>query len=1132
MDIEFVIPIKKEDLLLTEGTQYNVKKIDINEAWKHFGACKKSISEKGCESIVDNFDVLFSILYESQDISFSQLQELWDCAINPFLEDFHRFVQEALRNVSAENRNSYINTLKMVTYICTMFIRTYEEKVSHSADNLIADKKAKGSKSKSKTSKYDTWDWNNSKKNALSVFSGILQENLNNLWDPPVAEEQFVNVIANCCYKVFENPEITQAKLKPLKDCLSQVLAVLVTQYNHGLTFVPQCVQLLKNHEHSAVPLSNAVQVMVNDFNCASVLNKVLREMTEAVRDEDLQGFGKSVATFITNLSENFPQILCPCVNVLSKCLAFEPYVVRNAVLTSFTDILLKCFASDDLSNDNKKIRDTLLKCMHNHLRDQSSYVRSKVLQLWAKLAQAHLIPVDVYMPVLRTAKARLTDSSSHVVKSAIQFFIAVLKDNIYAGKFNLPELRSQLSKAKEILKNLQSKQVLPKEQIWKLLEADLAIHLNREVEKEQEETETASSEGVAIEEAMVVIAQLLQQRLFAEAFSLLKACEVQFPESLEIRVNMDRSDEVEYYIATFQKIFMNSASNFNPHLEEYEKQKLVINYLEDTIAFALLVSEAAKDIERPLFGQSSMEAVEAIEFFTTAYQFSAGDSRRVIKEMIPLIWSRTPGIKEAIIEAFKNLYVESSQTTSKGKAMQAAKRLIKLLKELDQDQKSGLEELIHSWFQNNDLDKEFIQVLWEIFSKRLPQFNEDDSVGAIIILNTISEKNPLIVSLNLQVLIDNGLLKSDNLLLIEYVCNMISKISQNKADNGKCLRLSPDHELFHVVTDKVIGKYLDTPLQGYMALCSSVVKMIFKACWNPMKISDRLLKDMYNKLLENGKEEKNDGEKETITYNEGMLTSLFHVYGETIFRKWQYIDKDVYIALRKQVNAPQNDESTLEEEFETEVQEAANDALLNSINEVCEVFLDVEDSLDCYLHKLLVKVCFGIVSSNRSTSSNLQTVAVSTLAKLMMASSSFCENNIQVLVTIIEKASFETVRANAVLGIGDLIMRFPNILDPWTNHLYGRLKDSSSVVRLHTVVVLSHLITREMIKVRGQIAELCLCLEDPEPSISVRVRSLLKILSQKGNALYNVVPDIISRLSNPEREDPVLMPAFNRILK
>lgn len=57
----------------------------------------------------------------------------------------------------------------------------------------------------------------------------------------------------------------------------------------------------------------------------------------------------------------------------------------------------------------------------------------------------------------------------------------------------------------------------------------------------------------------------------------------------------------------------------------------------------------------------------------------------------------------------------------------------------------------------------------------------------------------------------------------------------------------------------------------------------------------------------------------------------------------------------------------------------------------------------------------------------------------------------------------------------------------------------------------------REMVRVRGQISELALCLIDKDTQIRQDVKQFFKALSQKGNALYNVMPDILSRLTDPD---------------
>ena len=53
--------------------------------------------------------------------------------------------------------------------------------------------------------------------------------------------------------------------------------------------------------------------------------------------------------------------------------------------------------------------------------------------------------------------------------------------------------------------------------------------------------------------------------------------------------------------------------------------------------------------------------------------------------------------------------------------------------------------------------------------------------------------------------------------------------------------------------------------------------------------------------------------------------------------------------------------------------------------------------------------------------------------------SSEFCEAHLQLLFTILEKAPQATIRANTIVAVGDLTFRFPNLIEPWTSHLYAR---------------------------------------------------------------------------------------------
>lgn len=89
-------------------------------------------------------------------------------------------------------------------------------------------------------------------------------------------------------------------------------------------------------------------------------------------------------------------------------------------------------------------------------------------------------------------------------------------------------------------------------------------------------------------------------------------------------------------------------------------------------------------------------------------------------------------------------------------------------------------------------------------------------------------------------------------------------------------------------------------------------------------------------------------------------------------------------------------------------------------------------------------------------------------------------EANLRLLFTVVENASSQTVRSNCTIALGDLAVRFPNLVEPWTEHMYARLRDSSVSVRINAILVLSHLILNEMMKVcmNNYLTYFCISME------------------------------------------------------
>ena len=63
---------------------------------------------------------------------------------------------------------------------------------------------------------------------------------------------------------------------------------------------------------------------------------------------------------------------------------------------------------------------------------------------------------------------------------------------------------------------------------------------------------------------------------------------------------------------------------------------------------------------------------------------------------------------------------------------------------------------------------------------------------------------------------------------------------------------------------------------------------------------------------------------------------------------------------------------------------------------------------------------------------------------------------------------------------------------------LFDRLRDESGHVRKNTLMVLTHLILNDMVKVKGQISEMATCLEDKDNRISDLAKLFFLELSKK----------------------------------
>jgi condensin complex subunit 1 len=86
---------------------------------------------------------------------------------------------------------------------------------------------------------------------------------------------------------------------------------------------------------------------------------------------------------------------------------------------------------------------------------------------------------------------------------------------------------------------------------------------------------------------------------------------------------------------------------------------------------------------------------------------------------------------------------------------------------------------------------------------------------------------------------------------------------------------------------------------------------------------------------------------------------------------------------------------------------------------------------------------------------------------KFMAASAEHAENMSRLIFTILKKAGNVSVEQTILSGFPDLLVRHPNIMEPWTSDVFDKLEDQDDKVRASTLTMISDLIVKDLVKVR-----------------------------------------------------------------
>uniref|UniRef100_A0A8C6Y588 Condensin complex subunit 1 n=1 Tax=Naja naja TaxID=35670 RepID=A0A8C6Y588_NAJNA len=1112
---EFHLPLSPTDLLHSAGSlQYVVQEVlPLRQLPGQLAVFQTTFRTQGALAILQHFDTLFSILHYFRTVDTAVKEDALELMMKVVTSQSNALT--AILNDSdlrSSLRVLQLNALKMNCYILVRLVEAFE---TESGKTNLVGLESKGKNKKSHTKGFA---WEEERQSVIQLLTQLLQLDLHQLWSGLVVEEEFVSLVTGCCYRILENPTISHQKHRPTRNALIHLLGVALCRYDHMLSATLKVTQMLQHFEHVASVFVEAVTVWIKDYGMKSIVGEILREIGQKCPQElarETSGM-KGYAAFLTELTEQTPAIVLSNMSVLLHHLDGESYGMRNAILAAMAEMLLQVLNGEQLEEAARNTRDQFLDALQAHTCDISSFVRSRALQLFTRIVQQKALPLTRFQAVVCLAVGRLQDKAVTVVKNAIQLLSAFLSNNPFSCKVSFINLLLEWKTVADSSIHLTEAVISPEEE-WEAMQPELQATLKNCLDSEQGEEEGHDLETSDPAQLINHIVQLLKKsnHNLSLGFDVFNPCFCCADAKTTVGVQESTDDD-------------NSTGNEKQTEEDplraaLVKQEMLVQYLQDAYNFSAKITEALSMVSKLMYERSVSVAQEAIEFFVIVSQFGVPQAVFGVRRMLPLIWSKEPGVREAVLDAYRRLYL----TQNGGSERTQAQNLIHSLSLLIVDASLGtikcLEEIISEFVQKDEIKPTVIQLLWEQFTEKL-QCSKLERHAAIMLLGMMAQGKPEIVGSNLDLLISVGLDErvQEDYHLAQEVCNAISKIAKSqKSDLGKNptpFRLPKSHLLFKRLHEVITVGFTHSSAH-WIPFTERAVALIYLLAEGPEEICAQILQSCSQQALEKLQEFTTDDSNMIDTI---LLTHLVSLAGDVALQQLVHLELSISNELRRRrVLGEERDtkeqrtgnDTTMEEDLGL-VGASAEDTEMELIHTICETeLLDGKQLLSAFV-PLVVKICNNPGLYNDPA---LSAAAALALGKFCMISTEFCDSHLRLFFTMMEKATLSSVRANLIIAAGDLAIRFPNLVEPWTPHLYARLRDPCPHVRRTTAMVMTHLILKDMVKVKGQVSEMAALLIDPEDEVVHLARNFFTELSNKDNAVYNLLPDIISRLSDAD---------------
>lgn len=906
--------------------------------------------------------------------------------------------------------------------------------------------------------------------------------------------DMFASLVLRPTSLFLENEPLM--KNQHIKELFFEIIGLCIKQYQQQASVQTTVSQLLTYYEHMGEPLAELLAMLYTKYDHTNLTQVILQNIGHSQFDGNADAKGpKLVSVFLIKLANLVPALVLKQLPVLISLLDCEAFTLRCAIIEVTGSICLELCKDPDIFQQNRSRVDQLLDLLEERCRDVNPFCRSRSLQVLAQVCSLEEKFTKRRPKITLLALQALSDKSMTVRRNGMKLLGVLITTHpfglLFGSQLSLTTWTKRLdainAKIEDTLRQISSDTAAV--QALERANADA----NEEDEDEGKEDNDNGEEKEEEEDGDEV---------------------------------NDNEDDDEMEDGEFEKA---PQPQLSPEVAEHiSKLQLTRQYYLEAIEFINCIHEGLSSVENLLFSKNKAEVMDSMDLFVLVDAYGVDTARIGIRKMLHLIWAKANNdegqvIQKHLIACYDQLFLEPPPDMSeKDGSTLVARNLINLTIGATTSELASLEKLIVMAMKDRRelMSPALVGTLWKVYGHTRGNVASIQRCGAVIILGMLARGDKSIVTNGLNTLLNIGLSEEGvkDFALAKYTCiALLRGVPEEEWKTASSSNLGPKRlPVTHDLVER-LGTILVTPCEEmeWFGLAEQAMKTINNLCEDPCDVFTEIIRYKTREVFG----DLDDDTNPTPVSRDSSLSQLLFICGEVALKTLVHLERCEALFKRARIELEKDKErnnsrgqvddleaagATNEDDFTEALSRVRENELLFGTNSILTQFGNIVSSL-----------CQEVLAGKK-LHPNLANSLVLCLAKFMCVSGQYCEANLDILVSLMDKSDNPIIRSNCVIALGDIAVCFNYILDRDnnTNALYQRLHDRLPSVQRTCLMTLTFLILAGQVKVKGQLGELAKCIESSDKKISDQARMFFSELSTKEGAIYNGFIDMFSMLS------------------